>query len=283
MSRSRERLTAACALAGLLALGACAGVQEHEQEAAVPPEEMQAYLADQPARARPLYAAVLRQGQRNAVLNHMRAGLAAFELGADEAAARSFDLALQGIEAVYADNEEAAKARSKFTKESVKDFKGEPYERAMAYYYRGLLYLRAGDYENARASFRGRPDPGQPGAGREVRPGLRAARAARRLGLALQRRRGARGRELRRGQGLPRRPDLAGRGRQPSADRRIGQGADPPGEGDQGRGPEPPRALRGDHAEPPRQRGDRRRRRAAPALYPVFERRGGHPGEAPSR
>jgi hypothetical protein len=37
--------------------------------------------------------------------------------------------------------------------EGIKDFKGEPYERAMAYYYRGLLYLRAGDYENARASF----------------------------------------------------------------------------------------------------------------------------------
>ena len=33
--------------------------------------------------------------------------------------------------------------------------RGEPYERAMAYYYRGLLYLRKGDYENARASFKG--------------------------------------------------------------------------------------------------------------------------------
>jgi len=155
MNRYRHRLTGPCALVGLLALGGCAGVQEHEKEASVPAEQMQAYLADKPARARPLYATVLQQGERNAVLNHMRAGLAAFELGDDETAARSFDLALDGIEAVYANNEEAEQARSKFIKENIKDFKGDAYERAMAYYYRGLLYLRRGDYENARASFRG--------------------------------------------------------------------------------------------------------------------------------
>ena len=60
-----------------------------------------------------------------------------------------------GIEAVYAKNKSAEAARSIFHKESNKDFKGEPYERAMAYYYRGLLYLRKGDYNNARASFKG--------------------------------------------------------------------------------------------------------------------------------
>ena len=59
------------------------------------------------------------------------------------------------IEAIYADNAKAEAARSKFTKENAKDFKGEPYERAMAYYYRGLAYLAEGDYENARASFKG--------------------------------------------------------------------------------------------------------------------------------
>lgn len=155
MTWPSRRLRTASAVLALSALGACASVQDHEMEFAVAPEEMTAYLADKPEPLHPLYATTLRQGPRNAVLNHMRAGLAALELGADDTAARSFDLALEGIEAVYADSEEAAQARSNFVKENAKDFKGEPYERAMAYYYRGLLYLREGDFENARASFKG--------------------------------------------------------------------------------------------------------------------------------
>jgi tetratricopeptide (TPR) repeat protein len=155
MTRSRHLASVACSLAVGLALGACSTAEQHEQEAAVATEEMTAYLSDKPARLHPLYATALRQGERNAVLNQMRTGLAALELGEDAAAADAFDLVLQGIEAVYADTEAAAQARSKFVKENAKDFKGEPYERAMAYYYRGLLYLRGGDYENARASFRG--------------------------------------------------------------------------------------------------------------------------------
>ncbi len=138
-----------------LALAACSSVQKHEFVQNVPPEQMNAYLADKPPEARRLYARVLLEGKRNEVLNHMRAGLAAMELGDDDNAAKSFDIALDTIEAIYADNAKAAEARSLWTKENFKDFKGEPYERAMAYYYRGLLYMRAGDYENARASFKG--------------------------------------------------------------------------------------------------------------------------------
>ncbi len=49
---------------------------------------------------------------------------------------------------------EAAKARGLFAAESSKRFIGEPYERVMAYYYRGILYWRDGQPDNARACFR---------------------------------------------------------------------------------------------------------------------------------
>src|SRR5689334_15770772 len=48
----------------------------------------------------------------------------------------------------------ARRARSLFGEESKKTFIGEPYERVMAYYYRGILYWRDGEADNARACFR---------------------------------------------------------------------------------------------------------------------------------
>ncbi len=142
-------------LGAVLLLVGCASVQEHEKEIVVDPVTMRTFLEDKPQELQRLYVPVLTQGQRNAVLNHMRIGLAAMDLGLRDTAERSLDTALDGIEAIYADNPEAAQAREFFTKENIKDFKGEPYERVMTYYYRGLLYLMKGDYENARASFKG--------------------------------------------------------------------------------------------------------------------------------
>ena len=49
---------------------------------------------------------------------------------------------------------EAARARGLFAAERTKPFIGEPYERVMAYYYRGILYWRDGQPDNARACFR---------------------------------------------------------------------------------------------------------------------------------
>lgn len=145
------RLAGATALAATLA--ACQTARE--QEAQVKPEVAHAYLEDKPAELKRHFMVALAQGKRNEVLNDMRLGLASMELGQSALAERLFDEALGDIETVYADNPEASKARGLFTRELSKDFKGEPYERAMAYYYRGLLYLQAGDYDNARASFKG--------------------------------------------------------------------------------------------------------------------------------
>ena len=112
------------------------------------------YLEDKPRALQPHYRLVRTHGRRDRVLNQMQAGLAAFEYGRGDLARESFDEVLGGIETVYANSRQAAKARSLWRREGSKIFKGEPYERAMAYYYRGLLYLHDGDYENARACFK---------------------------------------------------------------------------------------------------------------------------------
>ena len=151
--RIRRHILASAVCA--LALSACGTTQRHEISLKVDPKQQAEFLADKPGKLKRLYARVLAEGDRNAVLNYTRIGVAAFETGEVEEAGKAFDEALNRIEAIYADNEKAEAARSKFVKENAKDFKGEPYERAMAYYYRGLAYLAEGDYENARASFKG--------------------------------------------------------------------------------------------------------------------------------
>lgn len=118
------------------------------------PDEIDAFVASKPEALKPLFKTLYTGGERNAVLNFERLGLAAIETGHWDIAKKSFDAALLRIETIYAKNAQAEAARSIFHKEANKDYKGEPYERAMAYYYRGLLFLRDGDYSNARATFK---------------------------------------------------------------------------------------------------------------------------------
>ncbi|KRB86621.1 hypothetical protein ASE00_08015 [Sphingomonas sp. Root710] len=118
------------------------------------PDEMEAYLANRQEKLREYYRVLYYDGEHNAVLNFERLGLLAMELGYYADAEKAFDGALDRIESFYGKDAQAQKATSTTRLEVNKDFKGEPYERAMAYYYRGLLYLRKGDYDNARASFK---------------------------------------------------------------------------------------------------------------------------------
>ena len=145
------KITASACIA-VLVLSACGG------SAVEPPQVDQAavdsYLSDKPAEMHGMYQRVVVEGERNRVLNLVRAGLVAMEQGHNSLAARTFDQALLTIEAIYGGDANAAAARGTFTAEDRKVFRGEPYERAMAFYYRGILYLMEEDYENARASFR---------------------------------------------------------------------------------------------------------------------------------
>lgn len=138
-------------LAAVLLVACATGPKEYAKRELS--ADQQAVVADKPAALQPLYRKLFEEGRRNEVLNLMEIGAAAFRLGHYDLAEAALERARVDIESVYADNEAARKARSLWYEEGEKDFKGEPYERSMVYFYRGLLFLRDGDYGNARASF----------------------------------------------------------------------------------------------------------------------------------
>jgi tetratricopeptide (TPR) repeat protein len=109
--------------------------------------------ADIPELA-PLFERLYIEGERNATLNLKRIGLAALALNRIDIAEKALEAAAFRIDLIYADNAEAQKAKSLWTAEKIKDFKGEPYERVMAYFYRGLVYAAKNDFQNARAMFK---------------------------------------------------------------------------------------------------------------------------------
>ncbi len=88
------------------------------------------------------------------VLWEYRVAASAIRMGNFEEAKRKLDDAILNIGGIIANSADAAKARSLFSGENAKTFIGEPYERVMAYYYRGILYWRDGQPDNARACFR---------------------------------------------------------------------------------------------------------------------------------
>jgi len=92
--------------------------------------------------------------KKDRVLWEYRAALAQMRQGRFDDAKRNLDDALALVGGVKTADKNARKARSYFHGEDSKTFVGEPYERVMAYYYRGILYWRDGQPDNARACFR---------------------------------------------------------------------------------------------------------------------------------
>ncbi|MBV8156605.1 MAG: hypothetical protein JO278_03045 [Dyella sp.] len=115
--------------------------------------EADKFIQDKPEALKRIFHTLYMEGEWNAVLNLDLLAVAAIEVKRPDMAERALDMANARILGIYADDPDAQKAKSLWSAESVKDWKGEPYERAMSFYYRGLLYLHAGDYQNARAAF----------------------------------------------------------------------------------------------------------------------------------
>ncbi len=92
--------------------------------------------------------------RKDRLLWQYRTAVAAMRQGKFDVAKPLLDDALLTLGGIYGPDSEARKSRRLFSKESRKTFIGEPYERSMAYFYRGVLYWRDGELDNARACFR---------------------------------------------------------------------------------------------------------------------------------
>ena len=92
--------------------------------------------------------------RKDRMLWQYRLSAAAMRLGDYEVARQNLDDALLTLQGIFAPNAEAKKSRGYFHAEAKKNFIGEPYERSMAYIYRGILYWMDGEPDNARACFR---------------------------------------------------------------------------------------------------------------------------------
>jgi hypothetical protein len=91
---------------------------------------------------------------RDKVLWQYRTAVAAMRQAKFSLAKQYLDDAIARVQGVYGPDAEARKSRGYFHAESKKTFIGEPYERSMAYIYRGILYWMDGEPDNARACFR---------------------------------------------------------------------------------------------------------------------------------
>ncbi len=98
--------------------------------------------------------AIANGPQKDKVLWEYRLAAADMRQGNFSSARQYLEDALTTLQGIYGKDPNAKKARGYFHAESKKTFIGEPYERSMAYIYRGILYWMEDEPDNARACFR---------------------------------------------------------------------------------------------------------------------------------
>lgn len=100
---------------------------------------------------RKMAAEIKAKDERNIVLMNISYAGAGFAGGDYRTAAEGLTTAAQIMDNVEYGTERGQAAMA--LAQDMRVFKGEPYERALAYTYLGLTYYRRGDFENARSAF----------------------------------------------------------------------------------------------------------------------------------
>jgi hypothetical protein len=98
--------------------------------------------------------AIAQGPPKDKMLWQYRTALTAMRRGNLQEAKQILDDAILTLGGIHVGDKSAKKARRLFSAEENKTFIGEPYERSMAYFYRGVLYWMDGEPDNARACFR---------------------------------------------------------------------------------------------------------------------------------
>ena len=109
------------------------------------------YSDDLVVEGKRLIAQALRQDKN---LWRLRVGLVALKQNQPNDAKALFEAAMPAAGQILQADASTRMAQSLFSPENVKGFHGEPYERAMGWFYRGLIYWMDGEPANARACFR---------------------------------------------------------------------------------------------------------------------------------
>ena len=147
-ARLRSHLRSSACICGLLLATGCGPTKLEKQSR----RGVQDYLNGDYPKAAQTLTAPSEKTDENYVLNNLRLGssaLAAYDLGSAEAAF------LKAWEVINAGgvNSGARSVTAVWIDEKLKIWKGEPYERAMASFDLGLVYLMRNDFNNARAGF----------------------------------------------------------------------------------------------------------------------------------